>query len=253
MERKNQTLTVVLRQLNDQRPEDWDHCLAWATLAVNSAYCSAIGDSPFYLWFHRDPDYAQIRPSTVSKKPLKFTEEQLARRKVVYDIVRERLIESTEAGIRQRDKTAKQNKICMDDRVYIRKIRNQKGHNKLTQKFVGPYRVVSQKSPTVFKLRNLIDGKDKDVHTELIKIVKQRDVTPEEAPGSDSPFPEGDIEVTTGDTQQTVTPQEPRINNPPGQPIREPEQDEEVDRPEDQQTVEVQAHHPYRLRKRANN
>ena len=122
----------------------------------------------------------------------------------------------------------------------------------MTQKFVGPYRVVSQKSPTVFKLRNLIDGKDKDVHTELIKIVKQRDVTPEEAPGSDSPFPEGDIEDTTGDTQQTVTPQEPRMNNPPGQPTSEPEQDEEVDRPEDQQTVEVQAHHPYRLRKRAN-
>ena len=70
--------------------------------------------------------------------------------------------------------------------------------------------------------------------------------------GRGQPLPEGDTEVTTGGTQQTVTPQENIINNPPGQPIREPEQDEEVDRPEDQQTVEVQAHHPYRLRKRAN-
>merc|ERR1712055_930684 len=134
----------------------------------------------------------------------------------------------------------RENKISMDDRVYIRKIRNQKGHNKLTQKFVGPYRVVSQKSPTVFKLRNLNDGKEKDVHTELIKIVKQRDVTPEEAPGLNSPFPEGDTEVTTSGTQQTVIPQENIVNNHPGQPIMEPEQDEEFDRPEDQQTVEVQ-------------
>ena len=77
-------------------------------------------------------------------------------------------------------------------------------------------------------------------------------MTPEEAPGSNSPFPEGETEVTTGDTQQTVTSQENITTNPPGQPIMEPEQDEEVDRPEDQQTVEVQTHHPYRLRKRAN-
>ena len=140
----------------------------------------------------------------------------------------------------------------MDDRVFIRKIRNQKGHNKLTEKFVGPYRVVSQKSPTVFKLRNLNDGKEKDVHTELIKIVKQRDVSLEEAPGANSPFPEGEIEATTSDTQQTVTSQENITPDTPGQPITEPEQDEEVDRPEEQQTVEVQTHHPYRLRKRAN-
>ena len=209
-------------------------------------------DSPFYLYHHRDPDYAQIRPSTIAKKPQKFTEEQLERRKVLYDIVKERLIESTEAGIRQRDKSARQNKINMDDRVYIKKIRNQKGHNKLTQKFVGPYRVISQKSPTVFKLRNLVDGKDKDVHTELIKIVKQRDVTPEEAPGSNSPFPEEDIEVTASSTQQTVTPQDTTINSPPGHPNTEPEQDEEIDRPEDQLSVEVTPHHSYRLRKRTN-
>ena len=56
--------------------------------------------------------------------------------------------------------------------MFIKKIRNQKGHNKLTQKFKGPYRIVSQKSPTVFRLKDLNNGKESEVHTELIKIVK---------------------------------------------------------------------------------
>ena len=140
----------------------------------------------------------------------------------------------------------------MDDRVFIRKIRNQKGHNKLTEKFRGPFRVVSQKSPTVFRLRDLNDGKEKDVHKELIKIVKQRDISLEDTPGAHSPFPEGEKEVTTGDTQQTVTSQDIITPDPPGKTISEPVQNEEVDMPESQQAVEVQIHHPYRLRKRPN-
>ena len=82
--------------------------------------------------------------------------------------------------------------------------------------------------------------------------MKQRDISLEEAPSAHSPFPEGEKEVTTGDTQQTVTSQDNITPDTPGKSIPEPEQDEEVDRPEAQQAVEVQTHHPYRLRKRAN-
>ena len=47
-------------------------------------------------------------------------------------------------------------------------------------------------------------------------------------------------------SQENITP------DTPGKSIPEPEQDEEVDRPEAQLAVEVQAHHPYSLRKRPN-
>ena len=90
------------------------------------------------------------------------------------------------------------------------------------------------------------------MHTEVIKIVNQRDVSLEEAPGANSPFPEGENEVTTGDTQQTVTSLENITPDTPSRSSPELEQDEEVDRPEAQLDVEVQTHHPYRLRKRAN-
>ena len=136
--------------------------------------------------------------------------------------------------------------------VFIKKIRNQKGHNKLTEKFRGPYRVISQKSPTVFRLRDLNDGKEKEVHTELIKIVKQRDIFLEDAPSADCLFPEGDKEVMTNNSQQTVTPQDTSTSDLPGQNITDPELSEEVNIPESQQAVEVEIHHPYRLRKRQN-
>ena len=84
-----------------------------------------------------------------------------------------------------------------------------------------------------------------------MKIVKQRDVTPEEAPGSNAPFPEEDIEGTTS-TPQTVSSQDTTINSPTGHPITEPEQDEEIESPEDQLSIEVTPHHSYRLRKRTN-
>ena len=226
--------------------------MKWATLAVNSAYSSSIGDSPFYLYHHRDPDYAQIRPSTVSKKPLQFTEDQLARRRAVYDIVKQRLIESSEASIRYRDKNVKENKIAMDDRVFIKKIRNQKGHNKLTEKFKGPYRIISQKSPTVFRLRDLKNGKESEVHTELIKIVKQRHMSLEETPEAGNPFPESDREVTPSSSQQNEDSQDTNSPEAPGQDISDAELMEDLDIPGSQQDVEVETIHPYRLRKRPN-
>ena len=139
----------------------------------------------------------------------------------------------------------------MDDRVFIKKIRNQKGHNKLTQKFKGPYRIVSQKSPTVFRLKDLNNGKESEVHTELIKIVKQRNISSEEAPNAESPFPEEE-EVVESDSQQ-VEPQKGTSlpqKGQKGQKRSEPEVTKELDIPAVQPALEIEVLHPYRLRAR---
>ena len=122
----------------------------------------------------------------------------------------------------------------------------------MSQKFRGPYRVISHKSPTVFRLRDLNDGKEKEVHTELIKIVKQRYISLEDAPDADRPFPEGENEVTTDSPQQGAAQQDISTPELPGQNVSEPGLTEEVHMPESQQSVEVEVHHPYRLRKRPN-
>ena len=139
----------------------------------------------------------------------------------------------------------------MDDRVFIKKIRNQKGHNKLTEKFKGPYRVVSQKSPTVFRLKDLNTGKESEVHTELIKIVKQRHISLEEAPDASNPFPEPETKALESDTQQVTSKAEAIITqSQEGQNEVEPILAEELDIPDSQLPAEIEVVHPYSLRKR---
>ena len=47
-ERKNASILEAIKQF--MNVEEWDMCLPTAQLAVNSAYCSAIGDSAFFVF-----------------------------------------------------------------------------------------------------------------------------------------------------------------------------------------------------------
>ena len=106
----------------------------------------------------------------------------------VYDIVRNKLIESADRQVIQRDKKAKDNRVNIDDRVFVKKVRNKPGDNKLSERFRGPYRVLSQKSPTVFRLKELQTNKEIEAHVENLKIVKERDVSLEIVPQARIPL-----------------------------------------------------------------
>lgn len=180
VERKNGTLLIALRQLYHERPQDWDSCLRWAVLAVNSAYCSSIGDSPYFTLKHRDPDipfHLCSTPQTSSKTPQQTVSEEKERAKAAYDIVKSKLLEAADRNARENAKKAKSSKIAVDQRVYIKYIKKKKGDNKLSPRFDGPFRVISQKSPHVFKLKNLTNNKVIEAHVENMKIV-QEDVAP---------------------------------------------------------------------------
>ena len=177
VERKNQSVMIALRQLNDERPHDWDLCLPHAILAVNSAYCSSIGDTPFFLYRHRDPDVPwHLRPSTRlnSDPQLQQVHEDIQRSRVTYKLIRENLLDSTDRQVRSKNKAAKDNKIRVDMRVMTRYIKNKPGDNKFSPRFNGPFRVISQKTPTVFRLKNLVNNKEIEAHVENLKIVPER-------------------------------------------------------------------------------
>ena len=59
------------------------------------------------------------------------------------------------------------------DSVYVRRIKNKKGQNKLCQRWTGPYRVLAQKSlfQVIFQLRNVVTGKQIETHIGNLKIV----------------------------------------------------------------------------------
>ena len=144
VERKNQAIMIALRQLNDERPDDWDICLPYAMLAVNSAYCSSVGDTPFFLYRHRDPDaplHLRTSPRTSSKAPQQCIRDDIHRAKIAYDIIKEKLLESADRNLRYKDKHPHDNKICVDDRVYIKYVKNKPGDNKLSPRFSCPFQV----------------------------------------------------------------------------------------------------------------
>ena len=191
VERKNQSIMIALRQLNDERPDDWDICLPYAMLAVNSAYCKSVGDTPFFLYRHRDPDaplHMKTLPKTSGKAPQQCIRDDMQRAKIAYDIVKEKLLESADRQIRDNMKKAHDNKICVDDRVYIKYVKNKAGDNKLSPKFTGPFRVLSQKSPSIFKLKNLSNNKEIECHVENMKIVKERFAPLQDFPQARLPF-----------------------------------------------------------------
>ena len=176
VERKNGTLMVALRQLYHERPDDWDGCLQWAQHAINSAYCVSIGDTPFFAFKHRDADlplHVTASPATNSKTPKQAITDEKERAKATYDIMKAKLLESADQSARTLQKKSRACKIQVDDRVFIRYIKNKKGDNKLSPRFSGPFRVVSQKSPHTFKLKNLTNNRIIEAHVENMKLVKE--------------------------------------------------------------------------------
>ena len=216
VERKNSTVMTALRQVYLERPHDWSAVLPWATLYVNSAYCSSIGDSPYFLFKARDPDSPlQIctTPHTIPKTPQQSLIDERERAKAAYDIVKAKLLEAADRSARTTEKRAKACKIKVDDRVYVKYVRHKAGDNKLTPKFSGPFRVLSQKSPFVFKLKNLITNKVTEAHAENLKLVREN-----EAPLD--LFPNARLPLQDPQSVQSGTPRE--IQNQPAQDPDDP-------------------------------
>ena len=72
VERSNAQIQMALRGIRETVPGDWDQHLRIAQLAVNSAYCRTLGDTPFFVVHRRDPTFpeaAWIEPEGSSFNP----------------------------------------------------------------------------------------------------------------------------------------------------------------------------------------
>ena len=195
VERKNQTIMTVLRQLYHERPGDWDECLDMATHAVNCAFSKNIGETPHFLYYHTDPNipiYQMAKPTTTTRQ-VDTIQDLTHRWQHIYKLVKAKLLEAADRQITDADRKAVLPKVDIEDRVFIKKFRNAKGDGKLTQKFLGPYRVIAQKSPSTFRLKCLATNKEVNIHLENMKIVKERLASLQDVPVARSPFAEPEI------------------------------------------------------------
>ena len=195
-ERKNASVLTALRCFKEER--DWDRCLPTAQLAVNAAYSISLGDSPYYVYKGQDPQLPLSRfmmPKFSYAQNLSFEKERQRREHMVLERVKEKLEEASDRSCRARARKCKDKSLQVGDRVYIRHVRK-KGESKLTQKWQGPYRVLEQKNPGVYKLRDLRSGKTTEQHIENIKdqeMARESEIPIGECPQARLPFPRAEV------------------------------------------------------------
>ena len=180
--------------------EEWDKVLYTTQLAVNAAYCRSLGDSPFFLLKGKDPDLPYTRfakPAHTYAENLNFEQERQRRESYVFEKVKEKLLEESDRSARQVQKKCKEKSLQIDDRVFIKRLQK-KGESKLSPRWKGPYRVLSQKNPGVYKLKDMYTGKISEQHIENISqkviVAREAEVPLEECPKARLPFPEGEEE-----------------------------------------------------------
>ena len=204
-ERKNASILSALKCFLDL--DEWDKCLPTAQLAVNSAYTSALGDSPFFIYKGKDPELPATRfakPKFSYADSSNFEQGRQKREHFVMESVKEKLLEAADRNCRQRAKHCKEKTLQVEDRVFIRRIQK-KNESKLIPKWQGPYRILSQKNPGVYKLKDLKTGKVSEVHIENIKerviMARESEIPLIECPEARLPFPKEE-NILTGNLGQ---------------------------------------------------
>jgi len=191
-ERTNQQVLSILRGLVDGKEHYWDQYLAEAQLALNAAYHSAIGDTPYYVMFGRDaktPAEWWTRPTTSYRLPNEdFVATRTQRSQEVYEYVRDNLLRAADRQCKTRMKKSKDTSLREGTRVFVKAIRK-KGDSKLSPKWEGPYRVVKEVKPYVYQLRDLQTRGFREVHLENMKVALEATIPRALAPGARKPYP----------------------------------------------------------------
>ena len=139
-------------------------------------------------------------PSTRFAKPkfsyadtTNFNQEKQKREHFILQQVKEKLLEAADSSGRQRAKKCKERTLKLDDRVLLRRIKK-KGESKLIPKWKGPYHIIAQKNPGVYKLKELKNGKITEQHIENISekviMARESEVPLAECPEARLPFPD---------------------------------------------------------------
>lgn len=147
-ENANKTLEIMLRSVIDFTQVDWDEHLAAAELAFNNSKNETTGFTPFYMMYGREarmPIDVALAPFTkAADNPT--AAEATARWRAA-------LLQASDNTARQQgrqkkyaDRTRRDVRFAVGDRVllstqHLKLIGERKRARKLTERFVGPYRV----------------------------------------------------------------------------------------------------------------
>ena len=191
VERFNGTMAQCISHYVDSNQKNWDTYLNAILFAFRTSPNDAIGESPFFMMYGRDP----IFPQDCSLLPPREMSSSVAehRERVVEHIEMARRISAQNIQRAQQrmkdlhDRYAEPTQFQLGDRVWVFCPKNRKGvSKKLAHNYHGPYRIVEFLSPVHCILRATDNHRvSTTVHVSRLK----RYIDPADRPTREPPFP----------------------------------------------------------------
>ena len=147
-ENANKTLEIMLRSVIDFTQNDWDEHLAAAELAFNNAKNATTGFTPFYLVYGREArmpiDLALAPLTKAADNPA--AAEATARWRAALQHASDNTTQQQRRQKKYADLARREIRFAVGDRVllsteHLRLIGERRRTRKLTERYVGPYRV----------------------------------------------------------------------------------------------------------------
>ena len=203
VERFNHTLCQSVSMYVSRDQKDWDTHLPAILFGFRVSPHQTTGDSPFYLLYGREPrlpvDVSLLPPSQVSNSVREHRARIVQTIEEAHAIARENT-QRTQQNMKDRyDRSARDPKFMLGDRVWVYTPKTQKGlSRKLMHHWHGPFRIVEKCSPVHFKLQTC-DNRlvSITVHANRMKPYYDPDLRPQAPPSikmlDESPIPDNEL------------------------------------------------------------
>ena len=168
VERLHRFLHDILAKKIQDDSSTWDVCLNQTLAAIRFSKNKSSGFSPFFLLYNRDPvlpidNILKPRRKYVGEDPHKILLEQQHKSFVM---VHKNMKKSKKKQKDQADKTRQETDFKVGDAVYYK---NHLRKSKLDSKWKPFYRIIEQKSPVSFIIKNQLNGTTTKVHAQHLK------------------------------------------------------------------------------------
>jgi len=158
-ENANKTLEIMLRSVIDFSQDDWDEHIDGAELAINNSKSETTGFTPFYLAYGQEarmPLDLALAPLTKAGDNPTAAEATARWRRAL----QQAHTNTTEQQRRQKvyaDRSRRNVRFSVGDRVllsteHLKLIGEKKRARKLTERFIGPYRIKRVINPNAYEL-----------------------------------------------------------------------------------------------------